>query len=619
MTVSRLFYGFEAETVFDPQAPIEGESLLSWIARTALENALPHITTIMRDVGQVHRNRLADVMRKAIDVEGLATILGHDLSSVQSRRSQDVGDHRTRYLGSLLKTGDVHTRERRFAPAALANDPIPHYRASWLIRTFPVCIESCQVLRSGCDCGTVQTWATVSSMVFCEGCGEDLRTLAADMVPHELRPGLAFLADILFGAMASRAKAMAQLPAELQLLDPGDIYELALLMARIVDPAMSNPREHVWHHEPLRLARALATAGPLLVRWPQTPWLALEAAGDTGIMLPRCKPLKVLHRVLDGDYAPNIAPPVRSALDRIRLEVTTDGENARDDLVDVGEAARILHVNKPKVRATRAAGHLAARFLIRCGEILPAYDRDEVEAFAVTVGWPSAALVGKRIGLPPYGVEQLCAMDAVVWAKAPHRTLRPGLRIRPASVDALEAALRSSAGALASLADPVPLSTAMRGIGGRVKPWGPVLRGLLARKWPYVLGRQGCVVREICVDRTDVDAIRGMAFDAVDWEDFPFSHMINQLDACDILNVPNRSRHLIERFKIGERRGAWLFNRDAMLALAAEIITSAELQALLFLETKTTMAVMRRAGLTPHMFGFKRPGAIEAFDAARAA
>lgn len=617
MTAGRLFYGFEAETVFDPQAPIEGESLLSWIARTTLENALPHITTIMRDVGQVHRNRFADVMRKTIDVEGLATILGHDLPTVQSMRSQDIGIGRTRYLGSMVKIGDVHTRIRRFAPASLANDLIPYYRASWLIRTFPVCVDSWQVLRSACDCGTVQTWATVSSMVFCEGCGEDLRTLTADLVPHDLRPGLTFLANVLFGNMASRAKALAQLPAELQQLDPGYIYELALLMARIVDPAMSNPREHVWRNEPLRLAGALSKAGPLLVRWPQTPWLALEAAGDTRIMLPRCKPLRVLHRVLDGDYAPNIAPPVRSALDRIRLDVTVDGDNARNDLIDVGEAARILHVNKSKVRATRAAGHLAARFLIRRGEILPAYDRREVDAFASALGWPSAALAGKLIGLPPYGVEQLCAMDEVVWAKAPYRTLRPGLRVMPASVDALEAALRSSAGAVAGFADPVSLSTVMRGIGGRVKPWGPVLRGLLALKWPYALGRQGCIVREIYVDRTDVDAIRRTRFDAADWEGFPFSHMIHQLDVCDILNVPNRNRHLIERFKIGERRGAWLFNRDAMLELAAEIVTSAELQALLFMETKTSMAVIRRASLTPHMFGFKRSGAVETFEAVR--
>ncbi|MFN3727476.1 MAG: TniQ family protein [Allosphingosinicella sp.] len=615
MRPNRLFYGFDAEEVCDPQPPIEKESLLSWIARTTLENELPNVTTIMRDIGQTHRNRVVDIMRKAIDVEGLAVILGGDRLTVQAMRAHDIGNGATRYLGSTIRTGDVHTRARRFAPAALAKDETPFYRASWLIRTFPVCTESWQTLRTTCDCGAEQTWATVSSMVLCEECGEDLRDLRGDPVPTEARPGLDFLADILFGDEAARAAAMARLPADLQVLDPGDVYELALLMARIVDPAMANPREKVWRREPMRLAGALAKAGELLPSWPETPWLALAAAGDTKTMLPRCRALTSLHRVLSRGCASTIAAPIAETLDQMRQTITIESPDLSAQLVDLNEAEKILRVNKWKIRAARGAGCLECHFLIRRGEILPAYDRSELEAMAATVDWPSAAVVGKRIGLPPYGVEQLCAMDELRWAKAPHRTLRTGLRVDPLSVAAFEGALRKSASPADGVPDPVPLTAVMRGIGAREKPWGRVLRGLLSGEWPYALSREGCAVREIIVGRADADAIRLLTFEPDNWADFLFSETINQIDACDILNVTIRNRQQIARYKIREHRGGWLFDRAFVTGLAVRIVTSSELSSRHFMNGQAAVPNIRRAGLQPDAFGFSRQHAIPRFDA----
>lgn len=616
MKPGRLFYGFEAETVFDPQTPIEGESLLSLIARTTLENELPNITTILRDVGQLHRNRVVDVMRMDVDVAGLAAILGQDIQIVRSLRAQDVGRGFTHYLGSVLRTTDVHTRGRRFAPASLAKDTVPFYRASWLIRTFPICVETWQVLRTTCECGAIQTWSTVSSLVLCNSCGEDLRELQAPLLSEDHRPGLQFLADILFGDETCRGEAMAQLPLGLQGLDPGEVYELALVMARIVDPTMPNPRERIWREDPGRLARALSTAGPLLTRWPETPWLALEAAGNTKSMLPRCEPLKALYRVLNGDHASKIAPAAKLELDGIRLRLTLENDEPGGDLIDLTAASEILRVGKRKVRATRASGHLGVHFLIRRGEVLPAYSRREVESIAATVNWPSAAVAGKRIGLPPYGVEQLCAISEIVWAKAPYRTLQAGLRIQTESVETLSGRLRASACTFDRLPRPVPLSAVMRGIGGREKPWGPVLSALLNRRWPYFLGRRGCVVREIYVDASDVDDIRALTFNRTDWPEFPFSPTIHQTDACDILNVPNRSRHVIKSHAVGDSDGKWVFIREAVANIAAKTVTSAELQARHFLNPKTAGARIRRARLSTHMFGFERATALSRFDSA---
>ncbi len=619
MKPSRLFYGFDAEPIKDPQSILPGEGLLSLIARTTIEYELPHITTILRDVGQVHRNRVADIMSGDVDVEGLATILSADLAAVRSLRCDDLGNGSVRYLGATLAAGDVHTRERRFAPASLASNAIPFYRASWLVRTFPACAETWQILRSRCDCGSIQTWATVSSTVLCEGCGKDLRDLAAEVVPDEQQPGLQLLADLLFGNPMARSNALANLPEQLRSLDGGEVFELALVTARIVDPTMGNPRENAWRDQPARLAQALSTAAGLLVHWPETPWRALAASGDIATMNPRCEPLKALQRVLSGKYSSRLAAALRRELDHMRSAITLDGDGPPDHLVDLNDAERILGVNKWKVRSVRAAGHVGCHFAIRRGEILPAYRRSELEAIAATHDWPSAYTVAARTGLPPYGVEQLCAMDDLIWAKAPNRTLRTGLRVQPASVAALEQFLRNGAVPHTRI-DPVSLTAAMRGIGGREKAWGPVLRRLTEGDWPYALSRDGQSIREVQVDRACVDAIRAMVFDPADWTLFPYAGTITQADACDILNVPIRERMSIEHYKTGEKRGAWLFNRDAVSRMAGEIITSSELCARHLLVPKSATAVLRRAQLQSTGFGYLRIGAerefVEAMTAA---
>lgn len=119
----------------------------------------------------------------------------------------------------------------------------------------------------------------------------------------------------------------------------------------------------------------------------------------------------------------------------------------------------------------------------------------------------------------------------------------------------------------------------MRRIGGRVKPWGLVVCGLLNREWPYALGRQGRVIREIYIDAGDVGAIRQLVFNSADWPEFPFSTTVAQIDACDILNVATARRHEIGRYRIGMRSGCFLFDRETILRIAADTTTSTELGA----------------------------------------
>lgn len=53
-------------------------------------------------------------------------------------------------------------------------------------------------------------------------------------------------------------------------------------------------------------------------------------------------------------------------------------------------------------------------------------------------------------------------------------------------------------------------------------------------------------MRSLIVGRKAVEAIRSLEFSSADWQSFPFSNMLTQSDACDILNVPLRARAIIE-------------------------------------------------------------------------
>lgn len=61
-----------------------------------------------------------------------------------------------------------------------------------------------------------------------------------------------------------------------------------------------------------------------------------------------------------------------------------------------------------------------------------------------------------------------------------------------------------------------------------------------------MLSCRTCCVRSLIVGRKAVEAIRSLAFSSADWQSFPFSNMLTQSDACDILNVPLRARAIIE-------------------------------------------------------------------------
>lgn len=616
MIAERLIYGFDAEPLADTQSLRDKESLLSWVARNSIDYHLPNITTILRDVGQAYRNSFVDVMRGDIDVQALAMIIGAPVDQVNALRGQSAGNGKVRYLGAKIRNGDIHTRARRFAPAALAIGEVPYYRASWLIRTFPVCTETWQVLRTRCDCGAKQTWATINSAALCESCGTDLRDLSSEVVEPECQDGLRFLADILFGDDVSRQNALGRLPEDLCSIDPGEVYEVALLVARIIDPTMPNPRENLWRDDPLRLANALSKAADLLPHWPHAVWLALGDRAMVRNLQPRDAALITLRDVLRNQFSTGLPASVRNALEALYNGIDLDGEHPPEEVVDLDRAATILRMNKPDIRAARRIGHLESHFVIRRGEILSGYSRAELEAIAATKSWPAAATVTRQTCIPPYGLEQLCAMDELDWAKPPHRTLLEGLKIDPASIQRLWGDLTSSALPLNSLCEPVPLSTIMRGVGGREKPWGPVVRALRERKWPFAMIGGQASIRSVRVEKSHAREIRAMAFNPKEWIAFSFDDEIMQADACDILNVPLQERGALVKYRSHECGGSWIFDREKILSLSQSTITSAELGATFFLVPKTCVSIIRSIALEKRDYGYIRFNSHKRFAAA---
>lgn len=164
-----------------------------------------------------------------------------------------------------------------------------------------------------------------------------------------------------------------------------------------------------------------------------------------------------------ASYRPRLSASLGEQFERMHAAITLEGDEPPEQLVDEKEAERILGAGTRAIRSARAEGHVQCFFAVRGGRMVPAYSRGELEAIVTTLDWPSASAVAKRIGLPLNGVEQLCAMNEIVWSMAPHRTLKPGLTVKPDSSREFENALRKSAIPASHIDNPVTLTAAMRG------------------------------------------------------------------------------------------------------------------------------------------------------------
>jgi len=163
------------------------------------------------------------------------------------------------------------------------------------------------------------------------------------------------------------------------------------------------------------------------------------------------------------------------------------------------------------------------------------------------------------LGLPHYGIEQLCCLgtleretdEAIVY-------LRRTWSLTSGSVAECNDAIVRRATSGKPVSGTARIGTAARRIGGRLKPWAPLLIAMMSGDLQFWLlpdrrSRDWPLLRRAMVRRSDLMKLEHLTFCRTDYPLFPFSPTMSLTDARDMLNLGGAPTHSLASV-LGEDR-----------------------------------------------------------------
>jgi len=591
------------DAVWWPLGIEEGESLLGFAARTMEDNVLPNLAAILREAGQAYRNRSADVVSGEVPAEALAAVLGVPVSQVERLRGGSDATGSFRYMGVEMRPQDTCTTVRRFSPGGLKLKPI--HRAAWTLRQLPVCIESWQPLLYRCSCGAVQDWTMVRDIMLCQACGDPLVNVPAENVPLHDKEPLKVYADLLSADLCIRDAALARIPADLGTAGAGCTIDMILGLAPVVDTSLHKSVRHpgTWRDRPLEFASAIARVVAGLLEGPDALMQTLIGCRPAKAE-PRTVRLGRLSSFLTGRGRTLLPTACVALLDEVAADLASPGPGD-DHAIDFEQAEALLGRRRRTLRAARRAGTLRTAFFIRCGELLPALDRVEVERIAATPGIGTTTF-GRTLHLPGYAIELMADTSVLGWIEHPFVLETQGIRICEGEDVRLLRRLSDCSTDLSDV-ETIGLSTVLRSVGGRGKPYGHIFRALLDGDVPFDLSAGKMLAARIRIRKQDMDDLRAAALARPANVTFPAPRVFTQSDACDILNLHVRNRAAVSTLDHTRRRGGLMLDAGVVLQTAERFVTAGELAARFDNNALMVAADLRHSGLRQvSPFGWER-------------
>ncbi|KQN26052.1 hypothetical protein ASE86_07775 [Sphingomonas sp. Leaf33] len=524
--------------------PMPGESLRGLVARACKRNDIPNSWGVLQHLGLLHRNSVIVSEHPGIDPAELAYALGVAEHEVVLRRYEPTVPGRVSFQGLELNVGRIEKRIRRFSPSALADPAQRFHRAVWELKDIPFCFVGWDMLQDRCFCegdGIVQGWTrTLNGIEECDKCGDPLHRLEPFAVPPEIRPALSILQAIVDPHAEQRSSKPSDLPPALRDADRTQLYRLIIRLARALDAdAEEQPIE-----EPARRLNGLHLACEALGRWP-SGWESLQWHDAT--TRHAISELRQQWRTLaPSAFIVGAGDPAVQRQASTNKRKTMPAATDAPTVVGIRPAYELARLS-PEVMLAVWENALVTQHVRTHGDRnLPAFDIAELDAFASA--WhdrvePDA--LSYRLGIPYYGLEQIVAIGTIV-ADGPALP-GTGHHFRSATINDFLTRISENAGA--DLSDPVPLKRIMESIGGRAKPWGPLVDMLHRAAVGYQLSDGICLVDSIRIDRCDADRVRSLAFERDDHTDLCFRSSMVQRDALEILNVGVGGKRLLAKLE----------------------------------------------------------------------
>lgn len=572
------------------------EYLMGVVLRAASDNAHMNVSAILASSGYPHARSFDLALSRLENVDELATVLGVDRDELAGLtfRPRRSFRHLTTvsFLGGEASSYDIVTRRRRLSGATLRSEAF--HRAVWTHGLLPYCPASLELLIDRCPrCGQKLDWfrATpagepswqspdINAILRCGDpkCGYDLRDTSSSFLDDRLVGSYRAMAGLV--APGDRQGCGIDLPPALQALSSGACFELGWSLARVfAHDGVTRARSKTLDVE--TVLSTLNLAQQFLSDWPDRFQFELEASvrnATTEVAAQHVRRLKALTRA--KAMWPEVIEIVKQAYpallkrDRETLRLLNPSIVTRTDAVEMcGMTARSF---------ARAATSQGLKALSTRGDRRTFQDFDVAaieelrDAKAASIPLDSVA---ERLGISYHGVEQLAVIGLLRLEEHPALAATYRLpRVLRSSLEGLvEQLIRRSR---AELSGPlIPLHIAIKCLQGE-KPWAAILQAMLDGNLPFALDPDVVrVARGVSVPPQSVDLLRSFSFRRGDYPDFPFATDMSRRDAEEALNlVPSTLLRALEQ-ELGSARSRGRLKVGDVAAIAARVISAAEISA----------------------------------------
>jgi hypothetical protein len=537
-------------------SPLNEESLSGFIARTTSFHVLLYINGVLRRAGINMSAAGPLAFLPMSQLERLTDIIGCTVEEIAARRYTRIHPE---HVVSDLRIGDVtirafdlETTERRIAPGTLQIHPF--HRTAWMMRLLPYCEMSYELLRSDCsECARPLRWKNSCGIGVCESCEAKVRPSVEPPLFEGDRENYAVFADLLSTDPKRRGKALSNLNPLLRSLDQNTLVEMVLgigdrLVAaeRLQDEKFN--RKAIHRLPPDYLGSVIARGIGMMRNWPDDFRTWARERAET---LRNDRHAFLAHRAaLRRLGARSRVSPAQAAVMREALGDLFAKEQrcfaAPQTMALKYEASAMLGITNETIAELAGLGHLTEEKILGRSRDHVRYPIAELveirRAQTESRTWPEIA---RSIGISLYGIEQLCCMgmlDREMNAAVQH--LRGAWGITTASLNTFWNDIERKATQGLPPAGSTPLGTAVRRIGGRLKPWGAIFDTLSGLDQPacpmnFWISDEASTpwARRIHVFSTDIARFDGVAFDPDAHAPLRFSETTNITGAREVLNL----------------------------------------------------------------------------------
>ncbi|WP_295219268.1 helix-turn-helix domain-containing protein [uncultured Brevundimonas sp.] len=473
-----------------PVEPQPHETLLGFIVRCVERNRLGTPVTFMRAVGLDVKAKGDFLTRSQAELPALAQAFSMSTDALETLwGAEPLDEDRKRRLGGVWLRPALVEQARRRAPPSLKAGQSDDAR--WMIKPIGFCSTRWEFLTDRCPnswCAKTLTWPRADSLHLCRHCGTPIARAARRTVPRQYRPSLEWMMALFSEDEALRQESVRRVPPSFEIDTPTEVFEVLLALrcafrisgAKPEDEEPSDEFDDPGEEDELR---HWVAAVRFLLEYPRPHWDILQRRFSDDCTRFHAAMRRIGHN--------SNVPIVRSEFDRLnrgvynRPTVDRSRSQRKGGGTSAGRAAKALGVTPGALKQVVEAQLLAP--------IRTARARNKVSLFAEadihSLQSACEASVSYRhfktmTDLPRIAVEQMVALGLL------ERRVDPAVEILRNDKLLSEKSVR----AFLTRFDSVPqkynvpgwirLHDAFMGVGGRQKPWGPVLASWLNGSLP---------------------------------------------------------------------------------------------------------------------------------------